>query len=173
MKEIDQFPNIKATKLEEEINKDKLKNNLKLKKLKITKYKGIKYCILYLLLFSTIISFFVYNFIKTKDAFKDNKYITLSAEKLCSNVIKIFMECYKEKTLVKCITENKAVEHCYDEAYKMNQICYVYISELELCLRKNKNQNQICENNIYDVIKCASNFRHLNIERDYLKEMAN
>ena len=136
MKEIDQFPNIKATKLEEEINKNNLKNNLKLKKLKISKYKGIKYCILYLLLFSIIISFFVYNFIKTKDAFKDNKYITLSAEKLCSNVIKIFMECYKEKTLVKCITENKAVEHCYDEAYKMNQICYVYISELELCLRK-------------------------------------
>ena len=173
MKEIDQFPNIKATKLEEEINKNNLKNNLKLKKLKISKYKGIKYCILYLLLFSIIISFFVYNFIKTKDAFKDNKYITLSAEKLCSNVIKIFMECYKEKTLVKCITENKAVEHCYDEAYKMNQICYVYISELELCLRKNKNQNQICENNFYDVIKCASNFRHLNIERDYLKEIAN
>ena len=173
MKEIDQFPNIKATKLEEEINKNNLKNNLKLKNLKISKYKGIKYCILYLLLFSIIISFFVYNFIKTKDAFKDNKYITLSAEKLCSNVIKIFMECYKEKTLVKCITENKAVEHCYDEAYKMNQICYVYISELELCLRKNKNQNQICENNFYDVIKCASNFRHLNIERDYLKEIAN
>ena len=173
MKEIDQFPNIKATKLEEEINKDNLKSNLKLKKLKNSKYKGIQYCLLYLLLFSTTISFFVFNYIQTKDAFKDNKYITLSAEKLCSNVIKNFAECYKEKALVKCQTENKAVEHCYDEAYKMNQICYVYISELELCLRKNKNQNQKCENNFYDVIKCGANYRHLNIERDYLKEIAN
>ena len=173
MKEIEQFPNIKAIKLREEINNDNLKNNLKSKKLKNSKYKGIKYCLLYLLLFSIIISFFVFNFLQTKDAFKDNKYITLSEEKLCNNVIKNFAECYKEKALAKCQTENKAVEHCYDESYKMNQICYIYISELELCLRKNKNQNQKCENNFYDVTKCGSNYRHLNIDRDYLKEIAN
>ena len=175
MKEIKQFPNIKAIKLKEEINKDNLKNNFKTKKIKISKYKGIKYCLLYIFLFSSIITFFAFNFIKTKDVFEDNKYIILSAEKLCSNVIKIFAKCYKEKekVLAKCINENKAVEHCYDEAYKMNQICYVYISELELCLRKNKNQNQKCENNFYDVIKCGANYRHLNIERDYLKEIAN
>lgn len=172
MKEIKEFPNIKPTKLKEEINKDNLENNLKSKKNKISKYKGIKYCLLYLLLFSTIISLFVFNYMQTKDAFKYNKYITLSSEKLCSNVIKNFGKCYKEKALAKCHSENKAIEQCYDEAYKMNQICYVYISELELCLRKNKNQKK-CENNFYDVIKCGSNYRHLNIERDYLKELAN
>ena len=78
-----------------------------------------------------IISLFVLNYIKTKDAFKDNKYIILPVEKLCINTIKMLENCLKEKSSDKCQNENKATEHCYDESYNFSQICFIYISELE------------------------------------------
>lgn len=168
MNEKNEFPNIKAIKLKEEIKTDK---TIKSKKLKIVNYKGIKYCLLYLSIFSLIIALFIFNYIKTKDAFKENKYITLSSEKLCNETISIFENCIKEKQLSKCQIENRAVEHCYNESYKMNQICFVYISELELCLRNNKIQRQKCDDYLNNVIKCGSIFRHLQIDKNYLKEM--
>ena len=171
MKERNNFPNIKPTKLKEEINKNNLKNGEISKNFKIAKYKGFNYCLLYLIIFLLIISLFILNYIKTKDAFKDNKYIILPAEKLCNNTIQLFQNCLKEKSLQKCYVENKATEHCYDESYTFNQICFVYISELELCLRKNNNDNKKCGNKINDIIKCSSFYRHLHIEKDYLKNI--
>ena len=85
--------------------------------------------------FLSLISIFIINYLKTKDAFKENKYINLSSEKLCDKTIKTLSECIKEKTLIKCQYENKAVEYCYDESYSMNLMCFTYISELNLCLR--------------------------------------
>ena len=174
MKERNNFPNIKPAKLKEEINKNNnLKNCEKSKNFKIAKYKGFNYCLLYLIIFLLIISLFILNYIKTKDAFKDNKYITLPAEKLCNNTIKIFENCLREKkSLQKCYIENKAIEHCYEESYTFNQICFVYISELELCLRKNNNDNKQCDKHIYEIIKCGSLYRHLKIEKDYLIKIA-
>jgi len=171
MKEMNNFPNIKPTKLKEEIQKDNRNNSLKIKKINLSEYKGIKYCLLYLMIFSFIIYLFILNYLKTNDAFKDNKYIVLSAEKLCNKTIKTLAECIKEKTNAKCYSENKALEYCYDEVYNMNQVCFVYISELELCLRKNNNDTKNCNNNINEVIRCGSIFRHLQIEKDILKEI--
>ena len=165
-KEVNEYPNIKAIKLKEEENKDN--NTLKLNKLN---YKGAKYCFLYFIMLSVLISVFTLNYLKTKDAFKDNKYISLSSEILCNKTIKILAECTKTKSLLKCHYENKAVEYCYDEAHTMNQVCFVYISELELCLRKNNNDNKKCGNKINDIIKCSSFYRHLHIEKDYLKNI--
>ena len=174
MKERNNFPNnIKPTKLKEEINKNNKKNSEKSKNFKIAKYKGFNYCLLYLIIFLLIIALFVLNYIKTKDAFNDNKYIIVPAEKLCNQTIKIFENCLREKLLAKCYIENKAVEHCYDESHTFNQMCFVYISELELCLRKNNNDSKKCENYIYEVIKCGALYRHLKIEKDYLIKIVN
>lgn len=175
MKEVYEIPkSIKPIKLKEETkNNNSTNNSLKIKKIKGSEYKGCKYCFLYLLFFSFIIYLFVLNYIKTKDAFKDNKYINLSSEKLCNKTIKTLAECIKEKNLGKCQMENKALEYCYDEAYNLNQVCFVYISELDLCLRNNKNKTQKCENYINEIIRCSSIFRHLQIEKKELKEMFN
>lgn len=171
MKEVNNFPNIKPTKLKEEIQKDNRNNSLKMKKINLSEYKGIKYCLLYLVIFSFIIYLFILNYLKTNDAFKDNKNIVLSAEKLCNKTIKALAECIKEKTNTKCHSENRALEYCYDEVYTMNQVCFVYISELELCLRKNNNDTKNCNSYINEVIRCGSIFRHLQIEKDILREI--
>ena len=174
MKEIKEFSNIKPTKLEEEVKNNNINNiSLKIKRSKFSEYKGFKYCFLYFLIFSFIIYLFILNYIRTNDAFKDNKYINLSAEILCNKTIKTLADCINEKTLAKCQMENKALEHCYDEAYNMNQVCFVYISELELCLRNNYNKTEKCDNNIYEIIRCGSIFRHLQIEKKYLREILN
>ena len=169
-KEGNEFPNIKVVKLEEEENKDN-NNSSKIKIKRYSNYKGIKYCFLYFILFSMIIIAFALNYLNTKDAFKDNKYITLPSEILCNKTIKILEECMKTKNVLKCQYESKAVEHCYDESYTLNQVCFVYISELELCMRKNNNDNKKCGSKINDVIKCSSIYRHLHIEKDYLKDI--
>ena len=179
MKEINEFPNIKPTKLREEINKNNsnLQNIKKIsnrQKLKINeKYKGIKFCILYIILFISLISLFIINYLKTKDSFKENKFINISSEKLCNKTIKAFSECIKEKTLIKCQYENKAVEYCYDESYSMNLMCFTYISELNLCLRKKNNDAKFCENNIYEIVRCASIYRFLKLDKEYLKQIIN
>lgn len=180
MKENNDFPNIKATKLREEINKDNsniknIKSNFSdQKKLNIKgKYKGIKFCILYIILFISLISIFIMNYLKTKDAFMENKYINLTSEKLCDKTIKAFSECIKEKSLIKCQYENKAVEYCYDESYSMNLMCFTYISELDLCLRKKNNNVKFCENNIYEIVRCASIYRFLKLDKEYLKQIIN
>ena len=84
MKEINEFPNIKPKKLKEEINKIN-KDNSKVQNKNIfsgqkelkknEKYKGIEFCILYIILFISLILIFIINYLKTKDAFKENKYI--------------------------------------------------------------------------------------------------
>ena len=179
MKEINEFPNIKPTKLREEINKNNsnlqnIKNISNRQKLKINeKYKGIKFCILYIILFISLISIFIINYLKTKDSFKENKFINISSEKLCNKTIKAFSECIKEKTLIKCQYENKAVEYCYDESYSMNLMCFTYISELNLCLRKNNNDPKFCEDNIYEIVRCASIYRFLKLDKEYLKQIIN
>ena len=182
MKEINEFPNIKPKKLKEEINKIN-KDNSKVQNKNIfsgqkelkknEKYKGIEFCILYIILFISLILIFIINYLKTKDAFKENKYINLSSEKLCDKTIKTFSECIKEKTLIKCQYENKAVEYCYDESYSMNLMCFAYISELNLCLRKKNNNVRYCENNINEIIRCASIYRFLKLDKEYLKQIIN
>ena len=180
MKEINEFPKIKSKKLKEEINNDNsnIQNNQSnlsgQKELKINRrYKGIKFCILYIILFLSLISIFIINYLKTKDAFKKNKYINLSSEKLCDKTIKTLSECIKEKTLIKCQYENKAVEYCYDESYSMNLMCFTYISELNLCLRKKNNIVRYCENNINEIVRCASIYRFLKLDKEYLKQIIN
>ena len=182
MKEINDFPNIRPKKLKEDIDIDKNNSNVQnnknnvsnQKELKINgRYKGIKFCILYIILFIFLISIFIINYLKTKDAFKENKYINLSSEKLCDKTIKTFSECIKEKTAIKCQYEHKAVEYCYDESYSMNLMCFTYISELNLCLRKKNNNAKYCENNINEIVRCASIYRFLKLDKEYLKQIIN
>ena len=173
MKEVNEFPNIKPSKLKEEINNNNINNSLKLGRENTSKYKGIHYCIIYFIIFSSIVIFFILNYVKTKDVLKENRYINLQAEKLCYSRIKALEDCMKVKEVTKCQIENRELEHCYDESYTMNQMCFIYISELELCLRKNKNENKKCENKINDVVRCGYIYRHLKIEKEYLKTIAN
>ena len=173
MKEVNEFPNIKPAKLKEEINKNNTKNSLKSKNFKILKYKGFNYCLLYLLIFSFVIFLFIFNYIKTKDVFKDNKFIILPSEKLCNKALKLLEQCLKEKPLLKCNFENKEVEICYDESYIFNQVCFVYISDFDLCLRKNNNDYKKCENYLNEILKCGSFYRHLKVEKDNLIKIVN
>lgn len=173
MKEVNEFPNIKPSKSKEEINKNNINNSLKSDKAIVSKYKGLNYCLIYFIVFSSIVTFFILNYVKTKDSLKENRYVNLQAEILCNNRIKALRDCMKVKDLAKCQIENRELEHCYDESNTMNQICFIYISELELCLRKNKKGNKKCDNQINDVIRCGSIYRHLKIEKEYLKTIAN
>lgn len=167
MKEGNEFPNIKPSKLKEEI-----KNNNS--NIKISKYRGFNYCLIYFISFSLIISLIVLNYIKTKDAFKENKYIILPADKLCNKKIEILEECIKDKKeLSKCINENREVENCYNDSYTFNKICFVYISDLELCLRKNNHDNNKCDKYLNEIIKCTSAFRYLKVEKDDVKKLVN
>ena len=165
----DQIPNIKHTKLEEEV-KDKNQPIPKRKSLllvKMGKYKDISFCLFYILLFMIIILYFIINYKKTKDAFKDNKYITIPYEKLCTHKIKELAICYKEKKSVDCTPEEKLMEACYDQAYEFNTQCYIYISELELCMRKNNNKG--CSNFVEDIVRCGFSYRLIKVDREYFR----
>ena len=60
--------------------------------------------------------------------------------------------------------ENKYLEYCYEEVHKFNQRCYIFISELELCYRKNNNKKNKCKNLENDLISCGINFKYFNIK---------
>ena len=178
MKEKNEFPNIKPTKLKEETKKEIINNISKTKKIKTCNdnYKGINYCLIYLLIFISSISFFVWNYTQTKDAFKENKFINLSYEKLCNSTIKTFHKCIADKSYSKCLREHKALEICYYQAYSMNQNCFVFVSELELCLRKSENNYQKCYNHFQDVVKCGSAYKSIDMDKDikeFFKEVMN
>ena len=178
MKEKNEFPNIKPTKLKEETNKNIINKISKTKKIKTCNdnYKGINYCIIYLLIFISVISFFIWNYTQTKDAFKENKFINLPYEKLCNGTIKTFRKCIADKSYSKCLSEQRALEICYYQAYSMNQNCFAFVSELELCLRKSENNYQKCYNHFQDVVKCGSAYKNIDIDKDikeFFKEVMN
>ena len=163
------FPNIKPVKLKEEINNNN--NNLKQKQSNKIKLNGSIYCLLYLLFLSCISYLFILNYLKTKDAFKDNKYINLSPEILCDKAMKELTDCLKVSDMIRCQYFNTNLELCYDETFLLNQICFVFISELELCLRKNNNNSNKCNDYINAIIRCGNAYKHINLKKDYLKEI--
>ena len=153
-------------------SKEKLKN-LRVKNMYIfALYPKMKFCLIYLLIIMSLSTFIILNYYETKDAFDKNKYVLLPPEKICKKSLNIFSECIKEKNNCdKCVYENKAVEDCYDEANLMNQLCFIYLSELELCLRTSEKQNNDCKMQFTEVIECSSLYRYLQIDTDYLKEI--
>ena len=156
-------------------SKEKLKS-LRVKNMYIfALYPKMKFCLIYLIIIMSLSTFIVLNYYKTKDAFDKNKYVLLPPEKICKKSLNIFSECLKEKNNCdKCVYENKAVEDCYDEANLMNQLCFIYLSELELCLRtseKSEKQENNCKMQFTEVIDCSSLYRYLQIDTEYLKEI--
>ena len=170
MNDSNKYPNIKPTKLNEENNKNE--NNTqqnKNQKEKINSIykkcinKGIKdifNCFIYFIFLSFVFFLFIFNYIHTKNAFDENKNIIIKADKLCKVAIYYLSKRINEKVKY----ENKYLEYCYEEVHKFNQRCYIFISELELCYRKNNNKKNKCKNLENDLISCGINFKYFNIK---------
>ena len=184
MKEIPEInSSIKPQKLQEEIPQNVINNpqNIQQKPpkkiitLKINKhYQNISFCFFYLLSLGGLISLFVLNYTHTKTAFIENKNIILPPQLLCNKVITLLIECAKVRNINSCYFENKVVENCYEESRIMNQVCYIFISELELCVRKNhKSYEDQCKKHFRDLVRCGTSFRYLQIEKDNIKELLN
>ena len=173
--------NIKPKKLEEETSQDVITTSKNIQKkpakkiisIKINKnYLNISYCFIYLLSFLGFIFLFILNYNHTKDAFIENKNIILSPELLCDKVIVLLIECAKVRNINNCYFENKVVESCYEESRILNQICYIFISELELCMKSSHdNFEKMCKKHLTDLIRCGAQFKYLQIEKDKLKEI--
>ena len=174
------FPKIKPVKLKEEQKTNESNQNQKEKVKEKDNIKpknkislNILSCYGYLFFFLLFISIFALNYYYTENAFNDNKTVILPADKLCQKVIKIMANCLKEKNFPKCQTENRNMEICYEQVHTFNQKCYIIISELELCYRKNKfikNRNK-CENIEKDLILCGSSYRYFFIKEFKIKDL--
>ena len=173
--------NIKPQKLQEELPQEitnnpqniQQKTAQKITVLKINKtHQNITFCFIYLLSLGGLISLFVLNYNHTKDAFIENKNIIILPQFLCNKVVTSLIECLKTRSMTSCYFENKVVESCYEESRILNQICFIFISELELCLRKNHYSfDEKCQQHYTDLVRCGSSFRYLQIEKDNLKEL--
>ena len=179
MQEQNNFPNIKPIQLKEEQNNSPNKANEK-EINKNNKYIKDKKNFLNLLgcfgyFFFTLIGllFFILNYFYTKNAFDENKNVVLPAEKFCTKAIQIMAKCLKDNSFNKCQNENKYMEHCYEEVHIFNQKCYVFISELELCYRKNKfkKKSNKCDELEKDLIKCGSYYKHFNFKDINIKDL--
>ena len=168
MNDSNNFPNIKPVKLKEEKNNKnetnpQQNNNQKEKIKNINKKclnKGIKdifNCFIYFVFLVFIFLIFIFNYIHTKNAFDENKNILIPADKLCKSFINKVANCENVKPN-KCINETKALESCYEEVHTFNQRCHIFISELELCYKKNSNKKNKCKDLENDLISCGINF---------------
>ena len=183
MNDSNKYPNIKPVKLEEEKN-NKNENSIQQNKEQKEKINNIKKkclnesiknsfcCFTYFIFYSFIIFLFVFNYYLTKNAFDENKNIIIPADKLCKNTTNNLAKCLKHKEKAKnCITENKILEYCYEDANIFNQKCGVFISELELGYRKNKSADSKYKDIKNDLILCGKNFRFFSLKDFNLKDL--
>ena len=183
MNDSNKYPNIKPVKLEEEKN-NKNENSIQQNKEQKEKINNIKKkclnesiknsfcCFTYFIFYSFIIFLFVFNYYLTKNAFDENKNIIIPADKLCKNATNNLAKCFKHKEKAKnCITENKILEYCYEDANIFNQKCGVFISELELGHRKNKSADSKYKDIKNDLILCGKNFRFFSLKDFNLKDL--
>ena len=173
MTDSNKYPNIKPIKLKEEKNNEN-ENNVqqdKNQKEKISSIykkcinKGIKdifNCFIYFIFLSFVFFIFIFNYKHTKNAFDENKNIIIQADKLCKVTIKNMSNCLNEKK--KCYNENRNLEYCYEEVHLFNQRCHIFISELELCYKKNNNKKNKCKDLENDFISCGMIFNYFNIK---------
>ena len=141
----------------------------------INKQKSnLTYCIIYIIILFSILIAFLINFIFTKNAFSDYKTILLSQESICMNKINILNECLEMKlNLNKCTYENKGVETCYDQIHSINTLCYIYLSELDVCLNSKPNTNnkllkERCQKQLKEVINCAETYTSIKLDKNML-----
>ena len=157
--------------------KSTLKSRIEYSKITSIKNKSnpkIKYCVIYLVTLLLILSFFVINYILTKNNFDNNKYILLLPEKTCVDSLKSLSSCVESSFYQKCSNENQLVENCYDETNAVNRICYIYLSELNLCLTNNKQKTQAkqnCNSQFKEVLECAALFKSLHLDKDKLLDI--
>ena len=161
------IPNIKPIQLNEEPTDIHQQNNNEIKQSNNNKkfsHFGSLFCLLYFIIVLLFILLFILNYIYTKNAFDQNKNIILPPEKLCNNVIDDYLNCKKIDKFKK-ICEFRKIELCYDEVNIFNQKCFIFISELELCYRKNKNNKKTkCKNEINDMLMCGKNYKNMHIK---------
>lgn len=141
---------------------------------KLTILNSVKYCILYFFFFVLFIASIILNFFFTRNAFEQNKYITISSEKLCEKSIQKFVECSQNKNRFdKCNFENRAVENCYEQSYTMNIVCFMYISEADLCYRTNNRKDFLekCDEKLNDIMRCGNRYKYLNLDIDIIRKL--
>ena len=168
-------------------NNYKHNNNQKYSKLFSLNYfiefPKLKFCFIYLLILLIILSLFIVNYFYTINDFEKNNYVNLNPENICIKNIKIFTDCLKKNVKYdKCVYENKAVEDCYDETSSMNRLCYIYLSEVDLCLNNNhynfekdsqqvnKTLKSICGTQMEEVIQCSKIYKYIKLDKDKLLE---
>lgn len=157
-------------------NKDNssMKNKVKYSQLNkpIQSQYRFKPFIIYLFIILSILALFLINYLMTRKAFNENKIIYLSADRICNKTFEAFNICLEGKAGVdKCVYENRAVEDCYDDTIQLNRVCYIYLSELDLCVNKKKSNNNLikqCKNELNEVLDCGRMFSILKLDNEKL-----
>lgn len=163
-------------------NKIKVNTNpQKYKKLiHINKYPpmNLKYFLIYIMCFLFFVVVFILDYVWTKNAMNRTKFVSLFPEKMCSRKIENFSHCIADKlNYDKCIVENKALEACYDQTNALNRICYLYLSELSICIEEanltNKNDkiDKLCKEELNELMLCGSVFKYLELDKDRIIQL--
>jgi hypothetical protein len=104
-----------------------------------------KYCLVQVFIFFALSLAFLVNFICTYDNFKENKYIHMSPQLICSSQIKEHNECLNKhrnqtdprEIIEECMGANMRLQTCYDQVDIYNRKCFMYLSEFDKCVRDN------------------------------------
>lgn len=127
---------------------------------------------IYFFLTLGILALFLVNYLKTRNAFNENQIIYLSADRICNKTFEVFNVCLEGKGGVdKCVYENRAVEDCYDDTIQLNRKCYIYLSELYLCVNRNKENNNLlhqCKGELSEILDCGKLYSVLKLNQEKL-----
>jgi hypothetical protein len=143
-----------------------------------------KYCCIYLVIVSFIFVIFGINLSFTINTFDENRIIQLSPEIICKGLINDWNICLNKndnntnnQTLEesKCAFQRKHTQKCYDNISNLNKKCFMYLSEIDLCVKNSidlniKNKSLLsdtliekCSNYIDDVEKCSNSSLEIDV----------
>jgi hypothetical protein len=121
-----------------------------------------KACIIYILFYICVFLAFFTNYLFTVDAMKENKDFFIIPRQICANKSNLLEDCLKKiksetnnTKISYCESESDNVQKCYDGISEFNRKCYMYLSELSLCVKKASNTNNSTE---YLKNKCRNIF---------------
>jgi hypothetical protein len=152
-------------------------------------YTKSKYCTIYTLICLGIFLIFFINFLFTINAFDDNRIVSLKPDVLCKAFINDHNKCLTkhknknigenktEEILDECSMQSRSVEDCYDGVSQFNRKCFVYISELDKCVRDHlssaNNQEKKspseylllkCNNFVNDITLCSNDLLQIDFD---------
>ena len=140
-------------------------------------YKYFFLVIGYLVMISSLFTFMVVNYFITKDAFEENEDILLNPALICKEFIKDYHTCLNnrlsENKTDMCMFYNNRLTECYDQVSSFNDKCSIYLSESNLCLKKQQLYNNTsCNSIINDLIIC-NNYNYIKINTQLLSNKNN